>query len=273
MHCRYNDMQDVLPPAASDDAARSALKARLKAGAIHLGLSLVIAAGAAALVFGLWYPSPFREISGGRELFFIVVAVDVVLGPLITLAVFDRRKPNIELRRDIACVAVLQLAGLAYGLATVFEARPVVLALEGQRFRVLRAIDLDETELAKASPEWQHLPWHGFLVVAARPPAGVEEQLKAIDMAMSGIDLGMRPELWLPAALTGYAIAEAARPIEELARKYPARTRELQRHLQQTGVAPDRLRYLPLLARQTDWLALVDAGSGRIAGYAPFDGF
>ena len=42
-------------------------KDRFKAGSIHLGISLMIATLAALLVFGLWYPYPYRETSGGRE--------------------------------------------------------------------------------------------------------------------------------------------------------------------------------------------------------------
>jgi len=49
-------------------------------------------------------------------LFLIVVTVDVILGPLITLAVFNGVKPWTELRRDLAMVGVLQLAALGYGL-------------------------------------------------------------------------------------------------------------------------------------------------------------
>ena len=59
-------------------------KARLQAAGIHLLISLFVAALAAVLVFGLWYPNPYRDLSGGRTLFSMVVGVDVVLGPLIT---------------------------------------------------------------------------------------------------------------------------------------------------------------------------------------------
>ena len=97
---------------------------RLRAAGIHLGLSALVAAMAALLVFALWYPYPYREISGGRSLFLLVITVDVVLGPLLTFAIFDRAKPRRRLRRDLAVVALLQLAGLAYGLWTVNLARP-----------------------------------------------------------------------------------------------------------------------------------------------------
>ena len=126
-------------------------KERLGAAGIHLGISLAIAALAALLVFGLWYPYPYREISGGRELFLLVVSVDVILGPLITLAVFNRAKPWMELRRDLAVVALIQLAALGYGLWTVSVARPVHLVFEIDRFRVVHAIDVDEAQLGQAA--------------------------------------------------------------------------------------------------------------------------
>ena len=58
-------------------------KDRALAAFAHLGLSLAVAALAAALVFFVWYPYPYNEVSGGRELFFLVVAVDVVAVPRV----------------------------------------------------------------------------------------------------------------------------------------------------------------------------------------------
>ena len=48
-------------------------RSKVRAFSIHFGCSLAIALLAALLVFGLWYPYPFREISGGRELFLLIV--------------------------------------------------------------------------------------------------------------------------------------------------------------------------------------------------------
>ena len=70
------------------------MRDRLQAFGIHFLLSLLVAALAALLVFGLWFPYPYREISGGRELFLLIVGVDIVIGPLITLAIFNRSKPG-----------------------------------------------------------------------------------------------------------------------------------------------------------------------------------
>lgn len=266
-------MEHTLPP-APPPSPLSGLQfaARLRAAGIHLSLSALVAALAGALVFGLWYPTPFREISGGRELFFIVVAVDVVLGPLITFAVFDRRKPWRELRRDLAVVVLLQLAALGYGLHTVFIARPVVVALEGNRLRVITAAELHDADLSKAPREWQRLPLAGVHRLATRQPSG-DEQLQAIDMALQGVDLGMRPEYWLPAGRTAPALLAEARPLDGLLARYPARAAELHEYAAATGRRIEQLKYLPMLARSSDWVALVDASSGEVVGHAPFDGF
>lgn len=259
------------PPVSASPARRFDLPSRLRAAGVHLGLSAAVAGLAALLVFGLWYPTPYREISGGRELFFIIVAVDVVLGPLITFAVFDRRKLRHALMRDLAVVGILQLAGLGYGLHTVFTVRPVVVALEVDRLRVVRAIDLVDADLNKAPPEWRDLPWKGVHLLATRAPAE-GEKLEAIDFGLAGIDLGMRPEFWLPADRTAALLAQAAKPLAELQRRYPERAAELLEYVADTGLAAEQLKFLPLLARSSDWVALVDR-DGKVVGHAPFDGF
>ena len=124
---------------------------RLRAATLHLSLSVLVAVASALLVFALWYPYPYRDISGGRELFQLVVSVDIVLGPLLTLAVFNRAKPSRELRRDLAVIVLLQFAGLAYGLWTVHLARPVHMVFEYDRFRVVHQVEIP-VELADKVP-------------------------------------------------------------------------------------------------------------------------
>jgi len=248
------------------------LQSRASAAAIHLGLSIAVAAGAAALVFLLWYPMPFRETSGGRELFLLVVAVDVVIGPLITFAVFDRRKPRAELARDLGVVALLQLAALAYGLYTVAQARPAIVALEGARLRVVRAIDLADASLVRAPASLQALSWSGPVLVATRVPSP-DERLEAIDRGLAGEDIGMRPAFWLPADRTRGAFAQAAMPLDRLSRMRPERRADLERAVAATGRPAAQLGYLPILARRTDWSALVDRRSGEIVGYVDIEGF
>ena len=171
-------------------------KDRLRASGVHLGASVVVAALAAWLVFGLWYPYPYREISGGRDLFLLVVAVDVVIGPLITLMVFDRRKPWGELRRDLAVVAMLQVAALGYGTWTVAAARPVHLVFELDRFRVVHGVDVPQELLGREPPAVRALPWTGPTLIAVRPFRDATENLEVTMAALGGVHIGARPDFW-----------------------------------------------------------------------------
>ena len=65
------------------------LRSRCKAAAIHLLISLAVASIAALLVFVLWYPGAFRYLAGGRNLFLLVMSVDVVMGPVLSFTVFN----------------------------------------------------------------------------------------------------------------------------------------------------------------------------------------
>ena len=147
------------------------LRAATVAASIHLICSLVVAALAGVLVFGLWYPYPYRELSGGRELFLLIVVVDVVCGPLLTMVIFNPAKPRAELWRDLGLVALIQLGALGYGLLTVWQARPLFLVQEVDRFKVVMAPDLDAMAVAALPASLKPLSWAGPRVVAIRPPA------------------------------------------------------------------------------------------------------
>ena len=87
---------------------------RWTAAAIHLGISALIAITVVAVMLALWYPQPYFDAMGGTGLLKILVGVDVAIGPLLTLIIFDRRKKS--LRFDLSVIAFLQIAALVYGV-------------------------------------------------------------------------------------------------------------------------------------------------------------
>ena len=249
------------------------VKDRLGASGIHLGISLCVAVFAAALVFGLWYPYPYGEISGGRELFFLVVAVDVIMGPLITLAIFNRAKPRRELLIDFTVVGLLQLAALGYGLWTVFAARPVHLVFEYSRMTVVHAIDVDADLLAKAPTSLQKLPVTGPTVIALRPFKNPAEQFDATTAALKGFPLAARSDLWQAYEPVRADVLKEAKPVAELRARFSNQAAQIDRAIAATGKPVTDLRYLPLLSRKTAWTVLLDATNEEPLGYLPLDSF
>lgn len=248
-------------------------KDRFRAAGIHLAISLVLAASAAALVFGLWYPYPYREISGGRELFWLVVAVDVVMGPLITLAIFNRAKPRKELRRDLAIVGLLQLAALVYGLWTVSVARPVHLVFEYKLFRVVHAIDVPEAALPQAPAGLRQLPLTGPTPLSLRPFKDAKEQYDATVAALAGGSLSAQPGLWQAYDAARDQVLQEAKPVAELVLRYPAQSAMVQAAIARTGRPASGVFYLPMASRNTFWTVLLDANNANVIGFIPLDSF
>lgn len=259
----------------SEDAVtvKQGIRTRLLASLIHLTGSALVAGVAAYLVFGIWYPSPFSAISGGIELFYLLVGVDVAVGPLLTFAVFDRRKPRVELRRDLLIIVVLQLLAMAYGLHTMAIARPVVLALETDRFRVVTAQAVLEQELSQAPAGLQTISWSGPRILNTRVPSSAEKA-DAVMMALAGADLGMRPSFWLPWDQSAREAARrAATPAEQLAQRGQVEADALRKAAGRIGRTLGDLACLPILGRRTDWVVLLDRRTGDVLGYAPVNGF
>lgn len=264
------------PPSipVNDHTASFDWPGRLRAAGIHLSLSAVVAALAALLVFALWYPYPYGELSGGRALFLLVVSVDVVLGPLITLAIFNRRKPRTELRRDLAVVGLLQVAGLAYGLWTVNLARPVHMVFELDRFRVVHQVDIPLEILDRTPPGITAIPLGRPTLLSLRPFRSEQEKLDFTLAALGGVHLSARPDLWEPYEAGRERILAAARPVQDLARRFPARAAEIEAALRKANAEPAQAAYLPLIARKAEaWTVLLDARSARVIGYLPLDSF
>ena len=251
--------------------------AAIRAAVIHLLGSLLVAALAALLVLWVWYPHPYGLLSGGRHLFLLLIGVDVVCGPLLTLVLFNPAKPRRELLTDMALVVCIQLAALAYGLHTAHEARPLFLVHELDRFRAVTVGDYGDADVRAAMAQMDaslrpHL-LRGPVTVGIRAPRDAEEHQRVLTESVAGgRDYAQRPEFYVPydAAYTPKALARA-RPLQAFVKHFPATTGVVTDLLRQQGVSMDDALFLPVLHKQ-EWVAVLDR-SARILGFVPGDGF
>lgn len=147
---------------------------RWQASGIHLFISACIGAVALYVLLGIWYPPPFFVGEGGSDLLFILIAVDVILGPLITLIIFKSGKPG--LRFDLAVIGAVQVCALAYGLHVMFIARPVFVALAIDQFETVRANDVEAADLAQARDRaFRALPLTGPVFVSVDLPRDLKQ--------------------------------------------------------------------------------------------------
>lgn len=249
------------------------LKQKSKASGVHLIYSMFAATLVALLVFGLWYPWPYREISGGRELFLLIIGVDIIMGPLITFAIFSPRKPKNILARDIGVVIVMQLIALIYGLWTIALARPVFMVFEIDRFRVVHAVDVPNELLPSAPSGLRSLTYTGPKLLGLRKFKDARESAEFTLAALGGISLSSRPELWQSYELSKMEVINIARPIDQLKNRYPEKASMIEVAIVKEKKSIKELGYVPVVSRKEFGTALIDIRTGDYVGYLSVDSF
>ena len=236
------------------------MPARLKAFLLHLAVSACIALLALLLVFKLWYPTPLHEALGVTHIFLLLLLIDVILGPLLTLLVGKK-----TLIMDLTIIATLQLAALGYGIWTVAAGRPAWIVFNTDRFDVVTVVDIDTRQLDEAQAEYRNAPWSGPDWVGATRPDNIEQRNSIIfEAVQGGYDLAQRPNLYRPLTEMTQAIQQRAQPLDKLTDFNDATA--VRDALQNW---PDAAAWVPLMARikpmvvllgenKSDVIAIVD---------------
>lgn len=241
---------------------------RWKAFAIHIGISATVGATVVSAMLMVWYPGPFFTAMGGNDLVIILIAVDVVLGPLITLVVFNPGKGVRLLRMDLAVIGTLQAAALAYGVHVIAEARPVYMVFSVDRFDIVAANDLKDAELARVTdPRFAGVPWGRPRTIAVKSPRDPREQMRIIESALAGADLQTFPQYYVPyESLAGEALRRSS-PMRSLRRRHPEARAYIDEVMAKLGRTDADTRFLPLKARSRDYCVLLDGRTGAVVGF------
>ena len=110
------------------------IKAKLKASGIHLGISIIVFFGILYLILVEWYPEPFFTAQGGWQGIRLMALVDLILGPSLTLIVFNYLKSRKEILFDLSIIAVVQMGALVWGGYQVYSQRPIALVFWNDAF-------------------------------------------------------------------------------------------------------------------------------------------
>lgn len=136
------------------------LKARFKASGIHFSLSALAFLIMLYFIVFLWYPNPHFSTNGGWQGVRIMLFVDIVLGPFLTLLIFSPEKSLKAILFDFTVIGSIQISALIWGLSAVYSQRPLAISFwEGRFYPVLTddlkssSVDLEQLkELSHQSP-------------------------------------------------------------------------------------------------------------------------
>jgi len=193
---------------------------RLSAAFVHFLFSLSFFALFVGVLLLAWYPAPYFSASGGWQGLQLVAAVDLVLGPLCTLILFNPRKSSRELRIDIGIVVVLQLLALGYGIKAVHAQRPVAVVFLDSSFYTVpaQAITSQGVPLARLEQFGERFPVH---VYASRPESGPEFERFVHAVEQLQIPPHEQVDLYRPLAENFSSVIGSSLSITEIAADSP----------------------------------------------------
>ncbi len=117
---------------------------RWHAFGIHLAISGALLSLLLAVIMLVWYPGILFSVDGGWTGLRIVIGVDLVMGPLMTLVVFKVGKPGLKF--DLTCIGIFQLSCMAAGMWIVYDERPLALVLAYDTFYSLASDEFVDFE-------------------------------------------------------------------------------------------------------------------------------
>lgn len=160
---------------------------------ISLGILIVLALFIALVMF----PGALFTLAGGVEGLIIIAGVDMVLGPVLTLIIYNRSKPLRELLRDLSVIATIQIAALAAGMYLVHSTRPAAVSYAFDMFHTTKASEFD----ASGSKRPEGLKWFRPAFFNIRLPADQAAALgKMAEFEFSGTPARLRTDLYEPLA-------------------------------------------------------------------------
>lgn len=235
---------------------------RYKAAGIHLAFSILIALVMLVLVFGVWYAHGYYKLLGVGSIYFILMGVDVCLGPLLTLVIYNEKKK--ELKWDLSIIVILQVAALLYGASVVFQSRPVFNVLENDVFKVTLASELDDKKLALAkNPDWRELSWTGPVIVAAVGSKDPKEKEELVFAALNGEDWNVFPSLYVEYDSQRRNVLIIAKPLSSLRKVSLNAMHVIDVFLESKKRPEANFVYLPIVHSFKVMTAVLDAGNAE----------
>jgi len=248
------------------------LKSKLRAALWHFLITAALGALIAALIFLIWFPSPFGTMMDGGKLFALVLGCDLVMGPLMSLVIYNQNKSRRELIVDYSIIGALQLAALLYGVSVVAGYRPAYIAFTVDRFDVVSVGEFDPADLKEATfKEYQHLPWFGPELVVAIKPEDIKERNDAIFLALGGKDISLRPKYYRPYSTRRNDIVKAIRPLSELFNKHPDVQVSVTKAIESHHLDLNSAGWLAVKHRRGFWIAIMDTKTTLPIEYLPID--
>ena len=223
----------------------------------HLTISFCIALVILGLVYGIWYPVPLAKAVGVTHIFLMLLAIDVILGPILGFVVYKEAKKTLKF--DLSVIILIQIAALVFGVYNIAQARPAWVIFNTDRFELIRNNDLVLSEKAPQD-EFAQVSWVGPQWAAVKVTNDVQQKNEDLFAeALGGLSIAQRPERYIDIDEEKATLRKRALPLSGL-----YQYNDKQQVNTVLAKYPQANHWLPMKALSIDMVVLVNKESASI---------
>ena len=231
---------------------------RFKFFLCHLSISILIALIVTGIIFFVWYPYPLAQAVGVIHLFIMLILIDLIVGPLMTLLIY--KKDINAFKMDLSIIIIIQIAALIYGLHSITQGRPVWIVFNQNKFELVRVNDQFIENTEHIHKQFQTISWTGPHYAAAVPSQNMKQREDDLFMdALGGVSLAQRPERYVTLSHVKQKIQQQSQELDNL-----KNFNDVQLVEKTLNQYPKATAYLPLKASKLDMVILLNKKEGSV---------
>ena len=231
---------------------------RLKFFVNHFFLSFLLALLVIGLVFFIWYPAPFAKAVGVTHIFLMMLAIDVIVGPVLGLFVYKEGKKSLKF--DLTVIIAIQISALLYGVYSIEQGRPAWLAYNVDRFELVRKNEIVDQNINQAKPQFQQVSWFKPQYVAVNFAKDIQQRNDDLFAeVMGGISLAQRPERYVDLNQVKSLIQQRSQDLELL-----KNFNDSDQVVKVLAEYPSATAFAPLKANAVDMTVLINKENGEV---------
>ena len=231
---------------------------RFKFFLYHLSISILIALIVTGIIFFVWYPYPLAQAVGVIHLFIMLILIDLIVGPLMTLLIY--KKDINAFKMDLSIIIIIQIAALIYGLHSITQGRPAWIVFNQNKFELVRVNDQFIENTEHIHKQFQTISWTGPHYAAAVPSQNMKQREDDLFMdALGGVSLAQRPERYVTLSHVKQKIQQQSQELDNL-----KNFNDVQLVEKTLNQYPKATAYLPLKASKLDMVILLNKKEGSV---------
>lgn len=228
------------------------MTARFKYFFWHLIISLIIYSSILIFFTLTSYSWPLSKSVGFWHIALILLVVDVVIGPLLSLMVYKIGKKSLKF--DLSCIIIIQLAALLFGTYSIYDARPAWIVYSVDRFELIKNTDIYVSNFKNIKEKYKKPSILSPQIVAVQLSKSKDQYQQDLSNAVfAGLTLSRQPERYVDYRLEQPEVVKSMLQLSMLKKYNSARLAD-----EILNQYPNADGYIPLKASHVDMSVLVD---------------